>query len=98
MIGAFLEETIALLHRLDQTAIERARQILLTCYKQRGRVYTMGNGGSASTAQHFACDLAKFVIPQKRRAFVVRCLTDNASLFTTRAHYCRPKHGLGTHF
>jgi D-sedoheptulose 7-phosphate isomerase len=86
MIGAFLDETIALLNRLDQAAIERARQILLTCYKQQGRVYTMGNGGSASTAQHFACDLAKFVIPEGHRPFDVRCLTDNVSLYTAWAN------------
>jgi D-sedoheptulose 7-phosphate isomerase len=86
MINAFLEETIGLLRRLDQTAIEKARQILLTCYQRCGRVYTMGNGGSASTAQHFACDLAKYVIPQGARPFDVRCLTDNVSLYTAWAN------------
>jgi D-sedoheptulose 7-phosphate isomerase len=86
MIEAFLEETIGLLRRLDPGAIERARQILLTCYRARGRVYTMGNGGSASTAQHFACDLAKFVIPEGARPFDVRCLTDNVSLYTAWAN------------
>ena len=35
--------------------------ILLACYKRRGVVYTMGCGGSASTATHFAADLAKTV-------------------------------------
>src|SRR5215467_9108745 len=85
-IGAFLEETISLLRRLDQITIERARQILLTCYKEHGRVYTMGNGGSASTAQHFACDLAKYVIPNGQRPFDVRCLTDNVSLYTAWAN------------
>ncbi len=33
--------------------------ILLNCYKQKGTVFTMGCGGSASTATHFAADLAK---------------------------------------
>ena len=31
--------------------------ILLDCYKRKGIVYTMGCGGSASTATHFAADL-----------------------------------------
>ena len=35
--------------------------ILLDCYKRKGIVYTMGCGGSASTATHFAADLAKTV-------------------------------------
>ena len=46
----------------------------------------MGNGGSASTAQHFACDLAKFVIPSGQRPFDTRCLTDNISLYTAWAN------------
>jgi D-sedoheptulose 7-phosphate isomerase len=86
MIAAFLEETIRLLRQLEQGAIERARQLLLACYRAEGRVYTMGNGGSASTAQHFACDLAKFVIPQGQRPFDARCLTDNVSLYSAWAN------------
>ena len=82
----FLEETKQLLGKLDAAAIERARQLLLQCYERQGRVYTMGNGGSASTAQHFACDLAKYVIPTGQRPFDVRCLTDNVSLYTAWAN------------
>ncbi len=58
----------------------------MDCYRRRGRVFTAGNGGSASTAQHFACDLAKFVIPDGERPFDVRCLTDNVSLYTAWAN------------
>jgi D-sedoheptulose 7-phosphate isomerase len=86
MIAAFLDETKRLLEQLDQTAIDSARQILMECYNKRGRIYTMGNGGSASTAQHFACDLAKYVIPSGARPFDVRCLTDNVSLYTAWAN------------
>jgi D-sedoheptulose 7-phosphate isomerase len=86
MIQTYLDETVALLRRLDHAAIERARQILLQCYRERGHVYTIGNGGSASTAQHFACDLAKYVIPAGARPFEVRCLTDNVPLYTAWAN------------
>jgi len=85
-IAAFLDETIRLLQKLDQSAIESAKNILLDCYRRRGRIYTVGNGGSASTAQHFACDLAKYVIPDGQRPFDVRCLTDNVSLYTAWAN------------
>lgn len=37
----------------------KAINILLECYENKGVVYTMGCGGSASTATHFAADLAK---------------------------------------
>jgi D-sedoheptulose 7-phosphate isomerase len=85
-ITEFLEETIALLKQLDSSAILRAEQILFRCYRQQGRVYTLGNGGSASTAQHFACDLAKYVVPEGGRPFDVRCLTDNVALYTAWAN------------
>ena len=75
-----------LLARLDQQAIAKARDLLLECYRRPGRVYTAGNGGSASTAQHFACDLAKFIIPAGARPFDVRCLTDNIALYTAWAN------------
>jgi len=86
MIGQFLQETVQLLQQLDQAAIARARDLLLDCYRRRGRVFTAGNGGSASTAQHFACDLGKFVIPTGARPFDARCLTDNISLYTAWAN------------
>lgn len=85
-IRSFLDETRELLLRLDSDSIDRARRMLLECHRVQGRVYTIGNGGSASTAQHFACDLAKYVIPAGGRPFDVRCLTDNVSLYTAWAN------------
>jgi D-sedoheptulose 7-phosphate isomerase len=85
-IDAFLKQTCELVSRLDQAAIARARDLLLDCYRRAGRVFTVGNGGSASTAQHFACDLSKFVIPAGHRPFDARCLTDNVSLYTAWAN------------
>ncbi len=86
LVAEFLQETIGMLERLDRAAIARAAELLLDCYCRKGRVFTAGNGGSASTAQHFACDLAKFVIPDGQRPFDVRCLTDNISLYTAWAN------------
>jgi D-sedoheptulose 7-phosphate isomerase len=85
-IVSFLEETQQLLKRLDAAAIAAARQILIDAYHRKARIYLMGNGGSASTAQHFACDLAKYVIPEGGRPFDVRCLTDNPPLYTAWAN------------
>src|SRR5664279_4793002 len=85
-IADFLNETNRLIGELNRNSIEAAWRILLACYRRGGRVFTLGNGGSASTAQHFACDLAKYVIPQGARPFDVRCLTDNVSLYTAWAN------------
>src|SRR6516162_3983372 len=85
-IADFLEETCHLLRQLDTQAIASARDLFLDCYRRGGRVFALGNGGSASTAQHFACDLAKFVVPPGQRPFDTRCLTDNVSLYTAWAN------------
>jgi D-sedoheptulose 7-phosphate isomerase len=85
-VNKFLEQTTRLLKQLDRPAILRAEQILLECYHRRGRVHTLGNGGSAATAQHFACDLAKYVVPAGSPPFDVRCLTDNIALYTAWAN------------
>lgn len=85
-IDGFLKQTGDLLCRLDRAAIARACELLLDCHRRGGRVFTLGNGGSASTAQHFACDLAKYVIPPGQRPFDARCLTDNVSLYTAWAN------------
>ncbi len=85
-INDYLAETARLLDRLDREAIARAAELLLECYRRQGRVWTLGNGGSASTAQHFACDLAKFVIPPGARPFDTRCLTDNVALYPAWAN------------
>ena len=85
-IVSFLEETKRLLDRLDTAAIAAAKNILMDGYHRKARIYLTGNGGSASTAQHFACDLAKYVIPEGARPFDVRCLTDNPPLYTAWAN------------
>jgi D-sedoheptulose 7-phosphate isomerase len=85
-IDLFLEETKRLLEALDRRSIQRAKEILIECHRRRGKVFTVGNGGSASTAQHFACDLAKYVIPPGQPPFDTRCLTDNMPLYTAWAN------------
>jgi D-sedoheptulose 7-phosphate isomerase len=46
----------------------------------------MGNGGSASTASHMACDLAKQTVMAGRPRFRVIALTDNMALFSAYAN------------
>jgi D-sedoheptulose 7-phosphate isomerase len=46
----------------------------------------MGNGGSAATASHFACDLSKGTLMPGRPRFRVIALTDNMALFSAYAN------------
>ncbi len=85
-IDRYLDEAARLLRSIDRRAVQRAVQLLLDAHARRARVWSMGNGGSASTAQHIACDLGKYVIPPGAPPFDVRCLTDNVSLYTAWAN------------
>jgi D-sedoheptulose 7-phosphate isomerase len=59
---------------------------LQKAYDADQQVFIIGNGGSASTASHMACDLAKTVLgklPNKTtKRFRVMSMTDNVSLIT----------------
>lgn len=62
LFGSYLINIMQSCHKFqDSEEYEKVLDILLDCYKRKGVVYTMGCGGSASTATHFAADLAKTV-------------------------------------
>jgi len=46
----------------------------------------VGNGGSASTASHMACDLSKNTLAGNRPRFRVMSLTDNVALMSALAN------------
>lgn len=60
--------------------VDRAVGILLAGWQTGNHVFICGNGGSASTATHFACDLAKTTILPGKKRFRVECLNDNIPL------------------
>jgi D-sedoheptulose 7-phosphate isomerase len=66
--------------RLPRDAIQRALDILYDCWRRSGTVFAAGNGGSASTASHLACDLAKATIVPGRRRLKTMALVDNVPL------------------
>jgi D-sedoheptulose 7-phosphate isomerase len=66
--------------------VARAAEMLLACYRRGGMVFVLGNGGSAATASHFACDLAKGTKSEFTPAFRVMPLTDNVPLITAWAN------------
>lgn len=50
------------------------------CIRREGTVWTAGNGGSASTASHLVCDLAKGVAEKSSKRVKSFCLNDNLAL------------------
>jgi D-sedoheptulose 7-phosphate isomerase len=70
---------------LDEIPMERVDkivQMIYKAYRDNKYVFIMGNGGSASTASHFACDLGKGTICEGKPRFRVMSLNDNMPLIT----------------
>jgi len=80
----FVQHYFAEMHKVvDDISIDdidRAIELLWATWEREGQVFTCGNGGSASTATHFACDLAKTTIVGDRKRFRAYCLNDNIPL------------------
>lgn len=79
-IAEFLNLSQRTLDELDKQVLSEIIGCLLDVWRHRGVVYVMGNGGSASTATHFAADLAKYTIVEGKPRFKVLGLTDNVPL------------------
>jgi D-sedoheptulose 7-phosphate isomerase len=60
--------------------VDQAIDILFKAWGKGNQVFTCGNGGSASTATHFACDLSKTTIVDGKKRFKAYCLNDNIPL------------------
>jgi D-sedoheptulose 7-phosphate isomerase len=74
------------LNRLPIDLIDRVITILHEARLKDRRVFIMGNGGSASTASHFACDLGKNTRSKGWPNYQVLGLTDNMALFSALAN------------
>lgn len=78
-----LQHLVASVEREDIMSI--ARKLHKVC-REGGTVFVCGNGGSASTASHMACDLSKNVTDSTRHRLRVVSLTDNMAHFSAIAN------------
>jgi D-sedoheptulose 7-phosphate isomerase len=72
--------------RIDFRQMEALINMLHEARLSGNQVFMMGNGGSASTASHFACDLAKATRRAGWPSFRVIGLTDNMAVFSAYAN------------
>jgi D-sedoheptulose 7-phosphate isomerase len=86
MLRDYWDEVANVAATVDLDCLERVAVMLLNC-QARGRVvFVVGNGGSAATASHFACDLSKGTRREGPPTFHVVSLTDNVPLLTAWAN------------
>lgn len=86
IVGAYLREIQGLLDNLNQDVIEQVIAVLQSARLAGRQIFIIGNGGSAATASHLACDLAKNVRRDGWPPFRVLALTDNVPLLTAYAN------------
>ena len=79
-IDNYFAEARKVTEAISVADIDRVIELLVEAWKNGSQVFTCGNGGSASTATHFACDLVKTVAPEGKRGFKAECLNDNIPL------------------
>lgn len=85
-VHKYIHELKETLSRLDPAPIDEAIAVLHDARQNQRQVFIMGNGGSASTATHFVCDLAKNTRQAGWPHFRAIGLADNMAIFSAYAN------------
>lgn len=86
LIDNYFEKLKTAIDKIDKNEIETFLKLLKAAREKNNTIFIMGNGGSASTASHFACDIAKGVSYGKEKKFNVISLCDNLSIISAYAN------------
>ncbi len=78
----YFDEMKAVLDRIDREPIYAAIDVLHQARMDGKQVFIMGNGGSASTASHMVCDLAKNTRRSDWPHYKVIGLADNMAILS----------------
>ena len=79
-IQRYLAETRRITELIPMAEVDMAVELLFDAWKNGRHIYTCGNGGSAATATHFACDLVKTTAISGKPGLRAECLNDNIPL------------------
>lgn len=72
-----MDDVQKVINAISRSDIDRVIQVLYDAWKNGNTVFIAGNGGSASTATHFAADLNKYVSSDAPKRFKAFALVDN---------------------
>jgi D-sedoheptulose 7-phosphate isomerase len=86
VVESYLERLRGAIDALPRDRLTVLGEMLYRAYRNEKQVFTLGNGGSASTASHIAADLAKNTIGPNMRRFRITSLNDNAAIVTALAN------------
>jgi D-sedoheptulose 7-phosphate isomerase len=81
-VESYLRDVGSIAETISREDIKKVILMLYDAWREDRQIFVAGNGGSASTASHFASDLNKFTSVQGKRRFRAFALTDNMPLMT----------------
>lgn len=82
----YFETEIKLFNQIPFAQVDQVIAHLERARHEGRRIFLFGNGGSASTASHFACDLGKGTVKPNRARFKVIALNDALPVLTAYAN------------
>lgn len=82
----YFDDMARTMGEVDHRDVTRVIDIIVGAYEKDRQVFVFGNGGSASTASHFACDLGKGAAVEGLRRFRIMSLNDNMAHFSAIAN------------
>lgn len=85
-VDSYIIELQATMNQLPTAQIREVIELLVEARSDKHKIFIMGNGGSASTASHFVCDLAKNTRKPGLPNFRVIGLTDNMAILSALAN------------
>lgn len=86
IVNRYVADLTRVLRAIDPNEIQQVIDTLDTTRGGRARVFVIGNGGSAATAQHLCTDLSVGLKGRGLEGFDIQCLTDNCSISTAVAN------------
>lgn len=86
IVNNYLDDIKKTIEEIPVSCIDDIINVLHNARVNHKRIFIMGNGGSASTASHFVCDLAKNTRHSGWPEFRVIGLTDNMAIVTAYAN------------
>lgn len=78
----YKSELLRAVDSIDLDSVQAAIEVLRRARDEGRRIFTCGNGGSASTASHFVCDIIKGASFGRDKRFKIMALTDSLSTLT----------------
>ncbi len=81
-IGKYFEGIKQIADKISRSDIAGVIDCFFDCWKNGRTIFLIGNGGSAGTASHFACDLNKVTACEGKKRLKAVSLVDNAPLLT----------------